>query len=75
MNQYEPVPGDVYDAALRVYVRGKSDTAPEAEVCRELVRGWARRRYPERQPDRIEDCAFWVLSVACNYGIAREVLR
>jgi hypothetical protein len=67
MSTREPVPGDVYDAALRYYVRAAGDA--DAAV----LRAWAGRRYPGRHPSDPADLAFWALSAAASFGVARTV--
>lgn len=65
MTPRTPAPGQVLDAAVRVYVRNATD------VDRAALRAWAALRYPDRRPDGDEELAFWVIEAAHECGVAR----
>lgn len=61
------VPVDVYDAAVRVYVRGRID---DVMGYAPVVRTWAEGKL-DPLPEDIEMVAYWVICAAIRDGIAR----
>lgn len=61
----QSVPENVYDAAIRFYIRESGDE--DAATLKE----WMERTHPEKHPARTVDQAFWALSLAASFGVVR----